>query len=335
MFKQIRIYSCGHRAEFNVEKKPEAKELQVYIPCPQCRNKINDTILTISELNDLKPPLRGTPAQIEYGDKNRQRFINEWVKRASDKQAEIIRKIIKNEDHGGFWMDNKDILKEERFVNEYTPSAKRNNKSKKKKTSEDSAQQRTAAQLKQDIIQHIVKPEEIKSNILIYIELENKTTINVFPTQYNNEIENILKDMNYSYLRERNCYTREITEYTGNYIDRAAELGIKLNSNGYAVSILNTQVMGMIRQKVFKPEITRWVKRFNQTHLYLDWQGYERVLCNRALSFIPGAYWEQSYKKVIVPVSSYRDIISYADKNDFAIDDKSRNMIENARRKGN
>jgi len=40
MFKQIRIYSCGHRAEFNVEKKPEAKELQVYIPCPQCRNKI-------------------------------------------------------------------------------------------------------------------------------------------------------------------------------------------------------------------------------------------------------------------------------------------------------
>ena len=93
--------------------------------------------------------------------------------------------------------------------------------------------------------------------------------------------------------------------------------------------------MGMIRQKDFKPEITRWVKRFNQTHLYLDWQGYERVLCNRALSFIPGAYWEQSYKKVIVPVSSYRDIISYADKNDFAIDDKSRNMIENARRKGN
>ena len=194
--RQIRIYSCGHRAEFNVEKKPEAKELQVYIPCPQCRNKINSTILTISELNDLKPPLRGTPAQIEYGDKNRQRFINEWVKRASDKQAEIIRKIIKNEDHGGFWMDNKDILKEERFVNEYTPSAKRNNKSKKKKTSEDSAQQRTASQLKQDIIQHIVKPEEIKSNILIYIELENKTTINVFPTQYNDEIENILKDMN-------------------------------------------------------------------------------------------------------------------------------------------
>lgn len=339
MFKQARVYSCGHRTEFTVNEKPEQEEIQVFLPCPNCRKAENNKILTAAELNNSKPALRGTPAQIEYGDMNRQRFINEWVKRASDTQAEIIRNIIKNEDHGGFWMDNKDKIKSEDFINNYVPSKKMKatvTKFKKNKSTneweKEARDKADANRLKDDILKHIIKPANPTSNILVYIELKDKTTVNAFPTQYNDEIKTILQNKGYSYFEARDCYTREITEYTGNYIDRAAELGIEFINKGYAVSILSTKVMGMIENKTFKPEITRWIKRFNPTHVYLDWVGYERVLCNRALNFIQGAYWEQNYKKVIAPITSYKDIQKYAEKNGFAIDSKSRDMLERARR---
>ena len=117
-------------------------------------------------------------------------------------------------------------------------------------------------------------------------------------------------------------YERKLSKFTGKYEDRAAQLGIQLLRQGYIVVLQNTRVIEMIRQNSYLPENDKWVKYFDEGHCYLDWNGFQKVLCNRALMTIYNAKWNNDYKKVVIPYQSASQLLKYIESNGFSVEDR-------------
>lgn len=330
MYKYKVRFKCGHEKEYEVDYKPDSAVKEIDSECEKCRAKINSRILTIAELDKLSTPFTGTEKQVAAATKNRERFISQWVKTASDSQSDIIRDIIKNETYAGWWMDHyKEVFSNE-FVNDYYRKYKSDKKRKRKSGS--SVKKETLPDTKkQEIIRHMIKPAGA-GNVLIFIELVDNT-MRAVHSSLDDNLMNIMVENGMSYLQDKDIFIKDINEYTGNYSDRAAELGISLLNAGYSVSVLNNTIINMIKTGRYIPQNDKWVKSFNSQSVYLDWKGYERVLCNRALSFIENAHWDNNFKKVIVPVTSYRQLEDYAHRYGFNIDNKALKMLEQAKRR--
>lgn len=324
-------YSCGHENSYMMDSPQNPAVKTISAPCDKCRAEADKKRLTRTELNELKKPLQGTEKQIQYAELNRERFIKKWVVSASDSQADTIRKIITHESKASWWMDNYQEVFTEEFINNYTPSKPKKTQSKSKKNDDAFRKE----QRKEEIKLHTLYPKQIKAvGQLIYIELKDSSTMQAISTlPSTDELKDILKTLRYSYISNEDKFIRDITEYTGNYSDRAAETGIALLDAGYAVTILNSKILNMIRKKEYMPENTNWVKYYNSNSVYLDWEGYEKTLCSRALAFIQGAHWNNDYKKVVIPADSFPQILEYAKRYHFSIDNKALKLLENRRRR--
>lgn len=313
-YNKIFQYTCGHELTTEVATKEESGYVKIPTPCTDCRKAEQKKRLTKSELVSACEPLKAvSEKQCEYAETNRMRFINHWVSSASDTQAEIIRKIIKNETRASWWLDNLKQLNEDQFVNSYTPKPKKPRKPKEAEESKDAKRAKMLRILKENLI----RPRDIGC------------------TETEKQIVNLIIEGDYVYVKTvKGCclqeilpkftqyedfYARRITEFTGAAQDRLVESSICLLNAGHPVLVMDGELRKRILLKKYIPERTRWFKKQGENTITLSWDGYDRLLCNRALAALPGATWDNDYKIVRVPIQSIKSIKAFAAVNNVSI----------------
>lgn len=293
-------------------------------PCPKCRQNANDKQLSAQELKDLCVKLKcASESQENWANKFRAAFITYWVKSASDSQADTIRDVLKNETDGGWWMDHSKECKMDEFIQNYTP----NEASKvefTKKINEENTEEKSVRASNTVIFpdgyefesdKEIVEISQLPSgHLMVKVDFEDTMLTNLLQQYMCQEISN------YQFIKK-------INEGTGKYEDRATELALMLLDNQYPVDIKENKVRGQIALKYYKPQPERFIKYKDKDTIFLEWKGYNRILCNRALTFINGARWNEDLKTVVIKNGNKKQIEEFADINQFIITEDAKKVI--------
>lgn len=179
---------------------------------------------------------------------------------------------------------------------------------------------------------------EIKESLTVAPETENlKSGVveitykeNVLYARYvkDDDFIKIVKDLNYKW---EGVWCKEITEYTGDFEDRAAELGNILLANGFTVRFQNTESKEMAISANFEPENDRWVKYNSELQkLAIVWKRRSDALYESAKK-LPGAKWSSGSMKV--KVEFYKEVEDFAETMGFSISQRAKEEIERYKQK--
>lgn len=251
------------------------------------------------------PKLKGSTKQIEWANDIREKFYNTF------NNINGIDIIISSEISSKFWIDNRKDLNEH-FIQRYI---------------------------------NTIKPEKIlhKGIVEIFESYENdKKTIRLNYNSYDEQFEEIVKNNGYiegvgivvygtSVCAEINGWYRNLDETTGEFVDRAAEIGDMLLKNGFSIFIINKIASEKAITKEYKKEHLRWIKA-NRSYFVVRWQDNDTEN-NKFLDFlikIDGKIQKSKTNRTIVYVKfeKYKQLLEFAKNNDFKLTEKAKNLVK-------
>lgn len=167
-----------------------------------------------------------------------------------------------------------------------------------------------------------VAPDNPKHNgIVEFIVTENKINLKY---EKNETFISVVKDLGYRW--NNGYWTRTLKETTGNYIDRAAEIGNKLLNEGFSISIQDEDIRNKAINGYFEKECTRWIyRRLGETKLAITWKGMNDTLY-KVSKKLPGARWQQS--SMLVDVAHYSLVEEFAEMYGFQFTKLAVELIE-------
>ena len=166
-----------------------------------------------------------------------------------------------------------------------------------------------------------VRPSEIKHDGVV--EIVNKGNRICLYYERNDDFIELVKSYKY---RWDGVWYRELSETTGAYTDRAAEIGHALLANGFCISIHDEAIKGKAISGAYKKEQTRWIDSKPDTPLLaINWNGWNNDLYEKA-SKIKGAKW--SSPNVVVDVSHWKSVEKFATENEFCFTKAAQEKIE-------
>lgn len=337
-------FSCGHEGRVNIigpnknrqwkaDKRFEGKCEECYAKWLQEeRERINKEALEKAIEMEL-PELTGTEKQIAWGNTIRDKFIEkidyymdnidklerdltnrtlepiseEEIENISENIVDIMDYIIENKTKSSWFIDNRDFILDA-LLKVY-----------KEMESKDDLKEL----LEQQIIKEgTISPSNVVHNGIVKINAdENLITV---AYEKNEDFRLILKELKYSWRNGR--WEREISESTGSYLDRAAELGNKLLNEGFSISIQDKDIREKAVNGDFEYECDRWIYgRANTSKFAIRWQGYDRNLYNDAKG-LPGARWENG--AMLVDISHFAEVEEFAELFEFKFSQKAVALID-------
>lgn len=300
------VYACGHEGRVNVvgkmsERQGKADRLFANNVCEECRQKEferekEEAARKVKEFDF--PALRGTEKQIEWANMIRMSFYEYFQKKNIP-----VDDVITKERNARFWIDNRGELSKTRFLEDY----------RKKETKNEINQQLV------DI--DTVRPSEIKHDGVV--EIVNKGNRICLYYERNDDFIELVKSYKY---RWDGVWYRELSETTGTYADRAAEIGSVLLRNGFCICIHDEGVKNKAINGEYEKEQTRWIySKINSPLLLIEWIGRNDDLYEKARK-IKGSKWDSP--GVAVDVSHWRLIEEFAFENGFKFTKAAQEKIE-------
>lgn len=299
-------YSCGHEGRVNVIGKNSERQYKIdrhfaYI-CEECKAKQmeEDNIKANKKAAEYEfPELKGTEKQIVWANTIRVEFYDYCTKNHI-----VVDDIINNETDSRFWIDNRNGIKSDVFVEKYHD---------KHEEKEFNKQMINNDTVKPSIIKHdgVVEIVEKGNKICLYYEKEQSFI-------------DLVKSLKYKW---DGVWNRELSETTGNFSDRAAEIGHKLLENGFCICIHDENIMQKAISGEYETEHTRWIySRKNSTLLAINWNGRNDELYKAARK-IKGSKWDSP--SVVVDVSHHNLVEEFAFENGFKFTKTARQKIDN------
>ena len=304
------IYSCGHEGRVNVIGKMSERQWKIDRHfegiCEECKNKEreenNKKALEISKKYEF-PGLNGTEKQIAWANTIRLDFYQ-----LCNNHKVIMDDIINNELEAKFWIDNRNYFNLD-FVEKY--HQKENRKQNEKVL----------------ISSDAIKPNEVKYDGIVEI-VKNGNRI-ILHYEKNQDFIDIVKSKKYKW---NDCWYRELTETTGEFSDRAAEIGNCLLKNGFSICIHDLEITKKTINGEFKVEHTKWIYSVSDTNLLsIRWNSKNDELYNKVKKI--GAKWDGSSMKI--DVSHYKKVKKFAEENDFKFTKAAISKINNYKEKMN
>ena len=298
-------FACGHEGRVNVIGKTSERQWKIDKLfgeiCEDCKAKereaANNEAIESSKQFGF-PELKGTEKQIGWANTIRMNFYNKSM------DAHIIPDdIIRNETEAKFWIDNRNNLRPE-FIETYQQKAEKKN-------------------INQSLVDmDTVKPAEVKYNSVVEIIKEGNRIALCY--ERNQEFIDLAKSYKYNW---DGIWYRELSETTGSFDDRAAEIGNVLLKNGFCICIHDKNITETAIAGDYQKEHTRWIKSRADTRLLaINWKERDNELYKKARA-IKGS--EYSSPSVIVDVSHYKDVEKFAKENDFRFTKAAKAKIDN------
>lgn len=129
-------------------------------------------------------------------------------------------------------------------------------------------------------------------------------------------------------------WVKEITPYIGEVDDCIAEIGNALLSEGYSVYFMVDRypdIKWMATHGEFTPENPKWIlaPKDVEDSLIITWPWYisSDVDYYQEAKKLKGAKWAKG-EGMLVPVSNYREILDFADLNNFMVSSQANKRIE-------
>lgn len=340
-------FSCGHEGRVNIigpAKDREWKKERAFSGlCPECYKKKSDeerekrNIEAAKKSSEMElPELTGSEKQIAwantlrlkvfekykvYSEKEGKFYIyNKEGKRVWTTKEELSDSLdyaISKYAEAKFWIDsrfNNEILAD--FIEEYRKHEEEND-------------------IPEDVKQEEI---EIKESLTVTPETENRKS-GVVEIEYKDNIlyARYIKDDDFIRIVKKLCYKwegiwyKKITEYTGTFEDRTAELGNILLANGFTVQFPNTESKERAISADFEPENDRWVKYNSELQkLTIEWKRRSDNLYENAKK-LPGAKWSSGSMKV--KVEFYKEVEDFAETVGFSISKMAREKIDEYKQK--
>lgn len=313
------VFSCGHEGRVDVigpmKNRQWIVDRKFENMCKECyAKKIKDererltkeSIKKAEEMELIK--LEGTEKQIAWAETLRQKMIQEFESYSEEIDVKflVLNYILETENKAFFYIDNRSVSVES-FINRY-----------KNKVDPNIIDEKI---LEKDLIyEAAISPNEIKYDGIVEIRA-TQDKIDVFYIK-NKDFINIVKSLNY---RWNGCWSREIKETTGTYIDRAAELGSKLLNSGFIVSIQNEEIRERAVKGDYEQECYRWINVKDKSKLAIKWLKKNDKLYD-ASKRLPTSKWNGG--AMIVDVSKYKEVKEFAEMFGFKFTKAAMKMID-------
>lgn len=337
MAKYSGIYSCGHEGVVNIigrHKDREWKKERAFSNmCPDCYKKYLEKQIkeanqkALEETKEMElPELEGTEKQIAWANTLRIDFIKKVTDYADEKdlqhkgeskKAERYRVTldyilsVKEAQKASYWIDLRyrtfteiiDDLKEE-----YKGNFGNNAKDIAEKQAKEEA---------------IIEPSEVKHDgVVEIIPTKNKIEVKY---EKNEDFRLLVKDLGYKW---DGVWFRNITEFTGSYIDRTAELGNKLLNAGFRICIVDYEIREKTINADYEEECYRWIKyNIKYDKLAFEWYGMNTKLYNASRK-LPGSKWDSESKSTLVNLSHYEQVEEFAEMYGFKFSKSALQHIE-------
>lgn len=305
-------FACGHEGLVNVYGKHSEREQKIEKAfsrvCPKCYEKEKTERIerenreSLSKSEDYGfPKLSGTEKQISWANTIRLKFYEEFW------DSETMHEMIENEKKASFWIDTIHCGNKERFLEEYEDQIEKIDK------------------FERIISMDAVAPEELKHEGVVEIVKIMERICLYF--QKDDDFIQLVKSKKYRWHESDSCWCRTLSDKTGTYADRAAEIGHALLKNGFAICIHDAEITENAIAGKYEKECYKWV----------TWNGVKKSL---ALSWtVRDKSYEASRKIknntynnrtdcVEIPICHYRAVNNFAKKYDFQYSEEALEKIE-------
>ncbi len=178
----------------------------------------------------------------------------------------------------------------------------------------------------------LVYPERAKSKLIASIHY-SETGVFVTRDYERDSFNETVRHFDYHWSSVARVWERRIKpEFTGQAIDRAAEIGRELLAAGFPVAFPNGPCLRLALDGSYVPEQTRWVMAATGGKyvgwFVLSWARREDFYA-KARQLHGSRYDSPS---VVVPPESFEEIEDFADQHDFRLSAGARRVIEEQRR---
>lgn len=326
-------YMCGHEEKIYIGgyseeyRNRQAEQIEME-ECPECKKKKREEEARQNAIEMELPELTGTPKQIKYAMVLRDSIIQNFdslIKRLEPKEFDgniqiAFDNFINDTKEAKVLIDGYGLFDENRadnlmnFLKDYLPE-KMQEKEMEREAKEEVVQLKT------------IVPEDFNNNT-VEIKVEKNTIKVISAKDY--DVIDLVRSLRYTWNRP--AWEREITKFSGTLEDRVVEVAYKLMKNGYAVTI-DVENFEELKKKIvngdYKKEVNRWVAYNTKTgKISISWRGYNDDLYSGSKR-IKGATWSSG--QMLVPVSSYLQILDFADIYGFSISDVAMEHINKYR----
>lgn len=155
----------------------------------------------------------------------------------------------------------------------------------------------------------IVHPKDAKTETLAWLEVDGDK-VSVRCPEKHEDFQEIVKDLAYHWNWPR--WERILLQWSGDPIDRVAELGRKLLANGFCVVFPDESIREMAISGEYASEYRRWVfvmgKGVYEGWFALRWSRQDD--CYDAAKQIAASQYDKPY--VVVPPEQFAEVIDFA-----------------------
>ena len=327
-------FSCGHEGRVNItgptKNRQWIADRKFEGMCEECylkhleEEKVRKNKEALEAAKEMElPELKGTEKQVPWAITLRQDFIDKLSKKAdeyeSDERPKRATKIrlsldymINNKIESKFYIDNRSEYIEDIITLLY------------KEYKENLETQKENIETKEVIEEGTIAPKEIKfSGIVKIVATTEKVTVFY---EKNEKFREIVKNLNFKW--EESKWERKLSELTGTYIDRAAELGNKLLNAGFIICILDEKIRNKAINGEFEVECDRWIKSdIENNKLIIKWYEKNDYMYNAARK-IKTSKWNSDIKAVTINISHFSEVQEFAEIYKCNFTEKALNFIE-------
>lgn len=237
------------------------------------------------------PKLEGTEKQVAWANTIRQSLIdkvasfigkgdlgsfdNEAKQRIKDinNMSVVLDYVIDKKVSAEFWINNRESIKWDNIefiFKDYIKDALPTDEEVQEKITQ------------QDIeLESIISPKEVIKPGVVEINLVDNTVELVY--QKDNDFIECVRSLGY---RWKGKWRKNITELTGSYKDRMAEIGNLLLNEGFSIRIYNSEIRQKAISGQFEREQERWIIfNIEEDKLWIKWEYGNNKLYNTVKNF--------------------------------------------------
>lgn len=176
----------------------------------------------------------------------------------------------------------------------------------------------------------ILRPLEPKTETVAWVSVTGRRVAVHFPEK-RDDFGDIVKGLDYEW--DAPYWARTIQDKDGLLMDRAAELCHHLLAGGFCVSPPNVAVRDKALAGDYESDGRRWITAFKaqsgRDYFLIRWSRREDMY--EAAMRIAAAHYDKQTYGVRVPSEQYDQVLDFAGRYKFVLDDKAQALVERAR----
>lgn len=197
------------------------------------------------------------------------------------------------------------------------------------------AEEHIPEEKKEEVIDTLlVRPkEQEKDGVVDIVDLDCTGKTIGFRYDYDRDFISIMHDHKCKWNRDRSIWCLTITERSGSFDDRSAEIGKSLLEAGFSVKFLNKEQLEKLEGGTWEARHKRWIGLSSTGKYLIISFGEKNDELYEQSKLITGAKWDKEYHGVRVLIKHYRQVEDFAQTFQFSFDKRAADAVASLKEK--